>query len=113
MIRGITTTNRPGSRYLRQALVPAAWAATHTKDTYLASQYKRLVKRKGRNRSLVAVAHSILIIVYHVLDKRASYQELGGDYFDKRNQDAQRKRLVRQLESLGVKVILEELPAAA
>jgi len=102
-----------GSVYLRNALVQAAWAATHTKETYLAAQYKRLVKRKGKNRALVAVGHSLLVIIYHVLLGKESYRELGGDYFDKRNVEVQRNRLVRQLESLGLKVTLEALPVAA
>ena len=102
-----------GNIYLRNSLVQAAWAATHTKGTYLAAQYKRLVGRKGKNRALVAVGHSILVIIYHVLSRRESYSELGGDYFDKRNVEAQRKRLVRQLERLGLKVTLEEVPVAA
>ncbi len=102
-----------GSIYLRNALVQAAWAATHTKETYLAAQYKRLVKHKGKNRALVAVGHSILVIIYHVLLRKESYGELGGDYFDKRNVEVQRNRLVRQLERLGMKVTLEALPVAA
>ena len=102
-----------GSIYLRNALVQAAWAATHTKETYLAAQYKRMVKRKGKNRALVAVGHSILVIIYHVLSRKESYSELGGDYFDKRNVEVQRNRLVRQLESLGMKVTVEVLPVAA
>src|SRR6266581_3540954 len=102
-----------GSRYLRAALVQAAWAATHQKGTYLAAQYKRLVKRRGKKKALVAVGHSILIIVYHVLQDRRSYQDLGGDYFDRRNVDKQRKRLIRQLESLGGKVTVEEIKKAA
>jgi len=106
-------TTTKGSIYLRNALVQAAWAATHTKETYLAAQYKRLVKRKGKNRALVAVGHSILVIIYHVLLRKESYSELGGDYFDKRNIEVQRNRLVRQLESLGMKVTVEALPVAA
>jgi transposase len=102
-----------GSIYLRNALVQAAWAATHTKETYLAAQYKRMVKRKGKNRALVAVGHSILVIIYHVLSRKESYSELGGDYFDKRNVEVQRSRLVRQLERLGLKVTVEALPVAA
>ncbi len=102
-----------GSRYLRAALVQAAWAASHQQGTYLAAQYKRLVKRRGKKKALVAVGHSILIIVYHVLQDRRSYQDLGGDYFDRRNVDKQRKRLIRQLESLGVKVTVEEIKKAA
>ncbi len=102
-----------GSRYLRAALVQAAWAASHQKGTYLAAQYKRLVKRMGKKKALVAVGHSILVSAYHVLQSRTSYQDLGGDYFDRRNVDKQRKRLIRQLESLGVKVTVEEIKEAA
>lgn len=102
-----------GSVYLRLALVQAAWAATHTKGTYLAAQYRKLVKYKGKNRALVAVGHSILVIVYHVLAKRASYEELGGDYFERQDVEQQRKRLIRRLEGLGVKVTVEAVAEAA
>jgi transposase len=102
-----------GNRYLRAALVQAAWAATHQKGTYLAAQYQRLVKRMGKKKALVAVGHSILVIVYHVLRNKASYQELGGDYFDQRDAEKRRQRLIHQLESLGLKVTVEELPMAA
>ena len=67
----------------------------------------------GKKKALVAVGHSILVIVYHVLKNRTSYQELGGDYFDKRNADKQRQRLIQQLEGLGLKVTVEELSVAA
>ena len=102
-----------GSISLRAALVQAGWAATHTKQTYLAAQYRRLVKRKGKQRALVAVGHSILVIVSHLLSRRASDSELGGDYFDGRHVEAQRTRLIRQLEALGVKVTIEAWPEAA
>lgn len=102
-----------GSVYLRTALVQAAWAATHTKDTYLAAQYRKLVKYKGKNRALIAVGHSILVIIYHVLANRTSYQELGGDYFDRQNVEQQRLRLIRRLESLGMKVTVEPVAEAA
>jgi transposase len=102
-----------GNRYLRAALVQAAWAASHQKGTYLAAQYRRLVKRMGKKKALVAVGHSILVIVYHVLENRANYQELGGDYFDRHHAEKQRQRLIRQLEGLGLKVTVEELAQAA
>lgn len=102
-----------GSVYLRTALVQAAWAASHTKQTYLAAQYRRLVKRMSKKKALVAVGHSLLVIVYHVLKNRASYQELGGDYFDRRHVEVQRMRLIHKLETLGLKVTVEELPQAA
>jgi transposase len=104
---------RKGDRYLRAVLVQAAWVASHQKETYLAAQYKRLVKRMGKKKALVAVGHTILVIVWHVLKKKTSYQELGGDYFDRRYKDQQKKKLIRQLESLGLKVTIEELEQAA
>ena len=104
---------RKGNRSLRVALVQAAWAATHTKATYLAAQYRRLVKRKGRKQALVAVGHTILVIVYHLLASEKSYQELGSDYFEQQQKQTRSQRLVRQLEALGLKVTLEELPTAA
>jgi len=102
-----------GNIHLRAALTQAAWAASHTKQTYLAAQYRRLVKPKGKKRALVAVGHSLLVIAYHLLSRRASYQELGGDYFDQHNAEVQRTRLIRKLEALGVKVTIEALPVAA
>ena len=104
---------RKGNRYVRAALVQAAWAATHQKGTYLAAQYGRLVKRMGKKKALVAVGHSILVILYHVLATRTSYRELGGDYFDQRHVAHHRARLIRQLEGTGLKVTVEELPVAA
>lgn len=102
-----------GSRYLRTALVEAAWAASRTKNTYLSAQYRRFVKRMGKKKALVAVGHSILVIAYHLLSNKRTYQELGGDYFDKRYAEKRRTRLIKQLQSLGLKVTVEELPQAA
>ena len=102
-----------GSRYLRAALGQAAWAASPQTGTSLAAQYKRLVKRMGKKKALVAMGHSILGIAYHVLQNRTPYQDLGGDYLEHRNVDKQRKRLIRQLASLGVKVTIEEVKEAA
>jgi len=107
---GRTTT---GSSYLRHALVPAAWAAPHTKETSLAAQATRLAQRKGQKRALVAVGHRMLVIIYQVLSRTESDSELGGDYFAQRNVAVPRNRLVRQLASLGMKVTLEALPVAA
>lgn len=102
-----------GSPYLRAAITQAAWAAAHTKNTYLAAQYHRLIKRMGKTKALVAVAHSLLVITYHVLAQRADYRELGGDYFDRQQQQTQQQRLIRKLEGMGLKVTVEALPEAA
>ena len=104
---------RKGSRSLRVALVQAAWAATHTKGTYLSAQYRRMVKRKGRKKALVAVGHSLLVMIYHILERKESYKELGGDYFDKQQSKQQCLRLVKQLEALGMKVTVEAQSAIA
>ncbi len=103
---------RQGSKNLRTALVQAAWAATHTKGTYLAAQYRRLVKRKGRKKALVAVGHSLLVIVFHLLARHVAYQELGEDYFERQHTTTHCRRLLRQLEALGMRVTVEPHPAA-
>lgn len=102
-----------GNQALVDALTQAAWAASHTKNTYLSAQYRRIAARRGRKKALVAVAHSILVIAYHLLKNQETYHELGGDYFDKRNPQTVAKRLVRRLETLGYSVTLEQsLPTA-
>ena len=102
-----------GSNYLRAALTQSAWAASHSKATYLAAQYRKLARRIGKKRALVAVGHSILVIAYHILKNRASYQELGGDYFDRQNIESQRARYIGKLQALGLKVTVEPLSEAA
>ena len=71
-----------GSKYLRAALIQAAWAATRKKDCFLAMQFQRLARRRGRSKAAVAVGHSILVIGYYVLKRKESYKELGTSYFD-------------------------------
>jgi hypothetical protein len=102
-----------GSVYLREALVQAAWAASHTKHTYLSAQYRRLAKRLGKKKALVAVGHSLLVMIYYVLARQMSYEEMGGDYFDKQNVERQRKRLIDRLRATGLKVTVEEVQDAA
>jgi transposase len=104
---------RKGNTYLRSALVQAAWGATMKKNCYLSSQYTRLAKRLGRKKALVAVGHSLLIIIYHVLQSGQSYTELGGDYFDRNHVEHQREYFIRRLQMLGLKVTVEESAAAA
>ena len=104
-----TGKTRKGDRWLRTALVEAAnSAAGRTKDTYLRAQYLRVKRRQGHKKAIVAVAHSILVAAYYILRDQVPYQELGGDFFIRR-QDQERltQRLVRQLERLGQRVTLE------
>ena len=104
---------RKGSPWLRTALVEAAQAAARTKDTYLAAQYRRLAPRRGQKRAVVAVAHTILVIVYHLLRDQTTYRELGATYFDERERQHVERRLVRRLEALGNSVSLKPKEPAA
>ena len=70
---------RPGGRWLRRALIEAAKSASKTKDTYLAEQYRQIASRRGPNQATVAVAHSILTILWHLMATGSNYQDLGGD----------------------------------
>ena len=72
-----------GDRWLRRGLTQAAWAASHTKGTYLSAQYRRMAARRGKKRALVALGHTILVIVYHILKRGTIYEELGGNYLDR------------------------------
>jgi transposase len=103
----------PGNRHLKAMLVQAAHAVSRTKDNYLAAQFRRLAARRGKKRAAIAVAHSILVIAYHMLRDGTEYRDLGGDYFDKRNKEKLQRNLVRRLEGLGLKVMLEPAAVAA
>jgi transposase len=98
----------PGNPWLRATLVEAAWAATHAKHTYLATQYRRLAARRGAKRALVAVAHTILIIAYRIIRDGTTYEDLGSNYFDERDRRATLHRSIHRLERLGYKVTVEE-----
>jgi transposase len=96
---------RKGSRWLRQVLIEAAHGAARTKDTYLSAHYHRLAARRGTKKALVALGHTILVIVYHVLTRRPPDHELGGNYFEERQ--AVERRLISRLELLGYAVTLQ------
>jgi len=100
---------RKGNKKLRSALVEAAHSAAKTKNTYLSSQYQRLSARIGKKRAAVAVGHTILTIVYHMLNKRQPYIELGADYFDRRKKEIVIRQSIKRLEILGCKVTVEEI----
>lgn len=92
--------------WLRSTLVEAAWAASHSKDKYLSAQYHRIAARRGKKRAILAVAHSILVIIYHLLRDRTPYHDLGGNYFDERHRLHCVKTAVHRIERLGYTVTL-------
>lgn len=108
-----TERTRRGNRWLRSALVEAAWAAVHSNDNYLAGQYHRLVPHRGKKRAIVAVAHSMVEIAHTLLSKKVDYHDLGPDYFLRLNRKAVERRCVRQLQQLGYQVSLTSQQEAA
>jgi hypothetical protein len=92
---------------VREALVEAAQAAGRTKDTYLGVLYHRLAARRGKKRAALAVAHAILVSMYHMLKTGTVYQDLGPNHFDRLHQAAIARRAVKRLEALGYRVSLE------
>jgi transposase len=99
---------RKGSKWLRGTLIEAARAAARTRDTYLAAQYQRVRARRGANRASLAVAHSLLTAVWHMLQTGETYLDPGGDYYTRRDPERTTRRLIAQLERLGHTVTLTE-----
>jgi transposase len=101
------------NRWLLRALTEAAWAAGRSKNGYLGAQYRRLAPRRGKKKALLAVGHSLLVIIYHMLKFDTEYQELGADYFDRLEPERLRRYLVKRLERLGFQVTLTPQDEAA
>lgn len=98
---------RRGSHTLRRCLCQAGWAISRQKNSYLAALYGRLAARRGAKRAVIAVAHALLVIAFHVLQQNTDYRDLGPDYFDRLSQTRTTHALVRRLERLGHTVILQ------
>jgi transposase len=105
--------NSKGPKWLRATLTEAALAATRKKDTYLSARYRRLRGRRGHNKALMAVSHSILTAAWHMLNTGEVYREAGADYYTRRNPDRATRNLVRRLEALGHRVTIKPRKAAA
>jgi transposase len=103
---------RHGNRWLRTALVQAAWAAIKVKGGYFGAQFRRIARRRGEKRAAIAVAHSILTVIYHVLSREDFYEELGADYFDHLRPEQLARYHLRRLAELGFPVTLDPVPAA-
>jgi len=104
---------RKGNVSLRRCLSQAAWAISMTKNNYLSALYRRIAARRGAKRAIMAVAHALLVIAYHMLKRKEDYRELGADHFDRIDVNRTRHSLVRRLERLGHKVTLEPLAQTA
>ena len=107
------TSTAKGNRYLRRALLQAAWAATNSKNSYLRAFFHRLKSRKGWGKAIMAVAHKLLVIVHEILKTKNPYRELGADYYDRLNPAKTVQKLVARLERLGVNVTVNPKEADA
>jgi transposase len=102
-----------GNVYLKTALVEAANSAARAKTTYLRDKFYRLKARRGYKRAAVAIAHKILVAIYHMLSRNVSYNDLGDLYLDKLNKHHLTRNLVHRLERLGYSVTLTLQPTPA
>jgi transposase len=107
----LSSRTRQGNRVLKAVLVQAAHAAGRTKS-YLAAQYRRLTGRRGKKRAAVAVAHSILKIAYYLISRQETYQDLGADYFNQKQPEKAKKKLIKSLEKLGYQVTVQPVTVA-
>jgi transposase len=102
---------RNGNRWLRTVLVQAAWAAMRVKGSYFGAQFRRIARRRGEKRAIIAVAHSLLTVIYHVLHDGTIYADLGADYFDRLAPERHARYHLRRLEELGFSVTLAPVAA--
>ena len=102
-----TARVRDGNKNLKRVLVQAAHAAARTKDSYFSTQYHRLAARRGKKRAAVAVGRSILETAFHMIQRGTTYQDLGADYFDRRDPAKLAKGLAQRMARLGYKVTYE------
>jgi transposase len=100
-----------GNNWLRTTLLESAWAASHVRRSYLGAQYRRISRRRGPKRAAIAVAHSILVIAYHLLRDGVDFKDLGGDYFDRTDTAKLTRYHLRRLADLGCDVSMIARPA--
>jgi transposase len=103
-----------GNSWLRTTLIESSWSISRTKDTYLSALFRRVARRRGNKKAAVAVVHSLLVAVYHMLRDHEPYSDLGSAHFDRLNRRKLAQYHIRRLEELGIKIPaqVEELPAA-
>jgi len=108
-----STHIKPGNRSLRSAVVEAANAAGKKRDCYLSAMYHRIARKRGKKRALIAVGRTILQSCYHMIQRGSKYQDLGADYYERRDPAGLARYFVRRIEKLGFAVALQPLPRAA
>jgi transposase len=101
-----------GNRWCRRALTEAGWAASRTKKSYFAALYRRLAGRRGKKRAIVAVAHSMVVAIFHMFARGTVFTDLGPDHLDRLNSERLTRYYLRRLRELGQEVTVSEPKAA-
>jgi transposase len=109
----ISGKTRKGNRYVRRVLCQSAWAASHKKDSHLAALYRRVRSRRGEQKAIMAVAHQLITIIFHIIGDGSVYQELGANHYDQQNKPRITRKLVDRLQKLGYYVTLQPIQAPA
>jgi hypothetical protein len=101
------------SRVVQMWIMPGSgWAASRKKGSYFSALYRRLAARRGKKRAIVAIAHALLTVVYHMLKTHSHYYELGSNYFDQLHPEATVRYHTGRLQQMGYEVILQPKAAA-
>lgn len=106
-----STRIQKGNQFLKATLVECAHSAIRNKESYFYVRYCRIAARRGKKRALVAIAHSMILAIYHMLKKKESFVDLGGEYFNTLNMQKILNRNIRSLEKLGIDTSSLILPA--
>lgn len=109
----ISGKTRKGNRYVRRVLCQSAWAASHKKDSHLAALYRRVRSRRGEQKAIMAVAHQLITIIFHIIRDGSVYKELGANHYDQQNKPKVTRKLVDRLQKLGYYVTLQPIEAPA
>jgi transposase len=103
---------RHANVWLKAAPTQAAWGASRTRRSYFAAKHRRLSTRRGVKRASIAVAHSLLVTIYHLLKENKAFVGLGKDFFEKHSSaDLQARKMLQKLEKLGYKVEITQRAA--
>lgn len=105
----MSTRIRKGNKYLKATLVECARAAIRKKDSYFYAKYQRIAARRGGKRALIAIAHSMLLAIYHILKELQPFNDLGSNYFTSMNEEKIIKKNIKSIESLGYEVALQKI----
>lgn len=105
----MSTRIRKGNKYLKATLVECARTAIRKKDSYFYAKYQRIAARRGGKRALIAIAHSMLIAIYHILKELKPFKDLGSNYFISINEEKIIKKNIKSIENLGYEVVLQKV----